>query len=101
MSSRLSLHFPYQEESGLNDQEALDVYQQCLGELLLVLAGKYTPLSLTFFGQRISNRQHFILSRLQCSFAVCSLCVRLPVKTDACFCSSKQESKTVLIRNYD
>lgn len=28
------------EESGLNDQEALDVYQQCLGELLLVLAAE-------------------------------------------------------------
>lgn len=28
-----------QEESGLNP-EALDVYQQCLGELLLVLAGR-------------------------------------------------------------
>ncbi|KAJ4920313.1 hypothetical protein JOQ06_021607, partial [Pogonophryne albipinna] len=28
------------EESGQGDQEALDAYQQCLGELLLALAGE-------------------------------------------------------------
>uniref|UniRef100_A0A8C9YJ31 Serine/threonine-protein kinase ULK3 n=1 Tax=Sander lucioperca TaxID=283035 RepID=A0A8C9YJ31_SANLU len=30
------------EESGMDDHEALDVYQQCLGELLLALAGTQT-----------------------------------------------------------
>lgn len=29
-----------QEESGLEDYETLDLYQQSLGELLLALAGK-------------------------------------------------------------
>ncbi len=27
----------------MDDHEALDVYQQCLGELLLALAGRQTP----------------------------------------------------------
>lgn len=36
----LFFNVPLQEESGLDDHEALDAYQQCLGELLLALAGR-------------------------------------------------------------
>lgn len=39
---RLILDVLLQEESGGDDLEALDVYQQCLGELLLALAGTQT-----------------------------------------------------------